>query len=135
VLHNLSFVEDPTRVFRALRFEQRFGFTIGKLTSSLIDNAVKMDFFKRLAGKRVYTELKLILKEENPAPTILRLLDYDLLRVIHPALKIENDLKRLLDTAKKVTDWHDLLFIDETYERWAVHFMTLIRHCDLKTTD
>jgi tRNA nucleotidyltransferase (CCA-adding enzyme) len=134
VLHNLSFVEDPTRVFRALRFEQRFGFTIGKLTSSLIDNAVKMDFFKRLAGKRVYTELKLILKEENPAPTILRLLDYDLLRVIHPGISIENDMKRLLDTAKKVTDWHDLLFIDETYERWAVYFMTLIRHCDLKTT-
>ena len=134
VLHNLSFVEDPTRVFRALRFEQRFGFTIGKLTSSLIDNAVKMDFFKRLAGKRVYTELKLILKEENPAPTILRLLDYDLLRVIHPGISIENDLKRLLDTAKKVTDWHDLLFIDETYKRWAVYFMALIRHCDLKTT-
>ena len=34
VLHNLSFVEDPTRVFRALRFEQRFGFTIGKLTAA-----------------------------------------------------------------------------------------------------
>jgi tRNA nucleotidyltransferase (CCA-adding enzyme) len=134
VLHNLSFVEDPTSVFRALRFEQRFGFTIGKLTSSLIDNAVKMDFFKRLAGKRVYTELKLILKEENPVPTILRLLDYDLLRVIHPAIKIENDFKRLLDSAKKVTDWHELLFIDETYERWAVYFMTLIRHCDEKTT-
>ncbi len=134
VLHNLSFVEDPTRVFRALRFEQRFGFSIGKLTSSLIDNAVKMDFFKRLSGKRVYTELKLIMKEENPAPTILRLLDYDLFRVIHPSIKIEKDLKHLLDTAKKVTDWHDLLFIDETYERWAVYFMALIRHCDLKTT-
>ena len=134
VLHNLSFVEDPTRVFRALRFEQRFGFSIGKLTSSLIDNAVKMDFFKRLSGKRVYTELKLIMKEENPAPTILRLLDYDLFRVIHPSIKIEKDLKHLLDTAKKVNDWHDLLFIDETYERWAVYFMALIRHCDLKTT-
>jgi tRNA nucleotidyltransferase (CCA-adding enzyme) len=90
VLHNLSFVEDPTRVFRALRFEQRFGFTIGKLTSSLIDNAVKMQFFKRLAGKRVYTELKLILKEENPAPTILRLMDFDLLTVIHPDINIES---------------------------------------------
>lgn len=134
VLHNLSFVEDPTRVFRALRFEQRFGFTIGKLTSSLIDNAVKMDFFKRLAGKRVYTELKSILKEENPTPTIMRLLDYDLLRVIHPGIKIENDLKELLDSTKKVTDWHDLLFIDEPYERWAVYFMALVRHCNLKTT-
>jgi len=134
VLHNLSFVEDPTRVFRALRFEQRFGFTIGKLTSSLIDNAVKMDFFKRLAGKRVYTELKLILKEENPAPTIMRLRDYDLLRVIHPRLSIESDLQSLLDSTKKVTDWHDLLFIDEAYERWAVFFMVLIRHCDAPTT-
>ena len=134
VLHNLSFVEDPTRVFRALRFEQRFGFTIGKLTSSLIDNAVKMEFFKRLSGKRVFTELKLILKEENPALTLMRLLDYDLLRVIHPKLRIEVDLKALLDSAKKVTDWHDLLFIDESYERWTVHFMALIRHCDLATT-
>ncbi len=134
VLHNLSFVEDPTRVFRALRFEQRFGFTIGKLTSSLIDNAVKMDFFKRLAGKRVYAELKLILKEENPAPTILRLMDYELLKVIHPGIKIKSDLKHLLDTTKKVTDWHDLLFIDEPYERWAVFFMAMIRHCDQPTT-
>jgi len=135
VLHNLSFVEDPTRVFRALRFEQRFGFTIGKLTASLIDNAVKMDFFKRLSGKRVYTELKLILKEENPTPAILRLQDYDLLRVIHPAIQIENELARLLGNAKKVTDWHDLLFIDESYERWTVYFMTLICHCNLKTTN
>jgi tRNA nucleotidyltransferase (CCA-adding enzyme) len=134
VLHNLSFVEDPTRVFRALRFEQRFGFTIGKLTSSLINNAVKMEFFKRLAGKRVFTELKLILKEENPTPTILRLMDYNLLKVIHPGIKIESDLKHLLEATKKVTDWHDLLFIDEPYERWAVYFMTLIRHCDLQTT-
>ncbi|MCB2148044.1 MAG: CBS domain-containing protein [Deltaproteobacteria bacterium] len=134
VLHNLSFVEDPTRVFRALRFEQRFGFSIGKLTSSLIDNAVKMEFFERLAGKRVYTELKLILKEENPTPTILRLMDYNLLKVIHPGIKVENDLKHLLDTTKKVTDWHDLLFIDEPYERWTVFFMALIRHCDLQTT-
>ncbi|MGD2023864.1 MAG: CBS domain-containing protein, partial [Desulfobacterales bacterium] len=51
VLHNLSFVEDPTRVFRAIRFEQRFGFTIGKLTDGLIDNAVSMNFFRGLSGR------------------------------------------------------------------------------------
>lgn len=134
VLHNLSFVEDPTRVFRALRFEQRFGFTIGKLTSSLIDNAVKMDFFKRLAGKRVFTELKLILMEENPAPTVMKLLAYDLLKVIHPALKISKDLNSLFADVKKVTNWHELLFIDESFERWTVYFMTLIHPCDLQTT-
>ena len=84
VLHNLSFVEDPTRVFRALRFEQRFDFTIGKLTASLIHNAVKMEFFKRLSGRRVFTELRLILEEDNPAPAMIRMNDFNLLQVIHP---------------------------------------------------
>ena len=77
ILHNLSFVEDPTRVFRAIRFEQRFGFTIGKLTSGLIENAVKMDFFKRLSGRRVFSELCHILKEENPTPYLIRLNEYN----------------------------------------------------------
>jgi tRNA nucleotidyltransferase (CCA-adding enzyme) len=86
VLHNLSFVEDPTRIFRAIRFEQRFGFSIGKLTSSLIQNAVRMDFFKRLSGRRVFTEIRLILEEQNPAPAISRMHDYNLLRAIHPAI-------------------------------------------------
>jgi tRNA nucleotidyltransferase (CCA-adding enzyme) len=121
-LHNLSFVEDPTRVFRALRFEQRFGFTIGKLTTSLIDNAVKMDFFKRLAGKRVYTELKLILKEEKPAPPIHETAGLRPVTGHSPAPDHRIRFEIACWTrAQKVTDWHDLLFIDEAYERWAVY--------------
>jgi len=57
VLHNLSFVEDPTRVFRAIRFEQRFGFAISRLTAGLIQNAVSMDFFRELSGTRMFNEL------------------------------------------------------------------------------
>jgi len=88
ILHNMSFVEDPTRAFRAIRFEQRFGFTIGKLTSDLIKNAVKMDFFSRLSGKRVFTELRLILEEENPVPAFIRLSDYNLIPFIHPSIRL-----------------------------------------------
>ena len=66
VLHNYSFVEDPTRVFRAIRYEQRLGFRIGKHTSNLIVNAVKMDLLVQLSGRRLTNELKLILSEENP---------------------------------------------------------------------
>ncbi|MEN8244274.1 MAG: CBS domain-containing protein [Thermodesulfobacteriota bacterium] len=134
VLHNLSFVEDPTRVFRALRFEQRFGFTIGKLTAGLIDNAVKMDFFKRLSGRRVFTELRLILEEDNPTPAIKRLQDYNLLRVVHPSIKVDNMMIFLFNSARKVITWHDLLFLEESYIRWSVYFMALIRNCDRKTT-
>ena len=99
ILHNLSFVEDPTRAFRAIRFEQRFGFTIGRLTASLIKSAVKMDFFKRLSGRRTFNELRQILEEENPAPAIRRLHDYDLLSTIHPEIR---PTKRMMNGVKAV---------------------------------
>jgi tRNA nucleotidyltransferase (CCA-adding enzyme) len=135
VLHNLSFVEDPTRVFRAIRFEQRFGFTIGKLTSGLIVNAVKMDFFKRLSGRRVFSELRQILEEENPTSAIIRLHDYDLLHVIHPSITLTKELVALFNAVKKVLSWHDLLFLEESYMKWTVYFLALIRHCDKEITN
>jgi tRNA nucleotidyltransferase (CCA-adding enzyme) len=134
VLHNLSFVEDPTRVFRAIRFEQRFGFTIGKLTSGLIANAVKMDFFRRLSGRRVFSELRQILEEENPTPAIIRLHEYDLLHVIHPSMTFTKELVDLFNLVKKVLSWHDLLFLEEFYMKWTVYFIALIRLCDKETT-
>ncbi len=134
VLHNLSFVEDPTRVFRAIRFEQRFGFTIGKLTSNLIQNAVRMDFFKRLSGRRVFTEIRLILEEQNPAPAIARMEDYSLLAVIHPSLALKDELIEQLNAVSSTLAWHDLLFTEEPYLRWAVYFMVLLRGFDLPTS-
>jgi len=130
VLHNLSFVEDPTRVFRAIRFEQRFGFTIGKLTVSLISNAINMDFFRGLSGKRVFSELRLILEEENPVAAIVRLNDFDLLKVVHPSVKPDKFFIPRLNSIKEVLSWHDLLFLEESYKKWVVYFLALIHQCD-----
>jgi len=135
VLHNLSFVEDPTRVFRAIRFEQRFGFTIGKLTANLMANAISMDFFRGLSGKRVFTELRLILEEENPVAALIRLNDFDLLKVVHASVKLDKFFIAMLNAVKKVLTWHDLLFLDESYNRWIVYFMALIYHCDERRTE
>ena len=135
VLHNLSFVEDPTRVFRAIRFEQRFGFTAGKLTTGLIENAVKMDFFKRLSGKRVFTELRQILEEENPTPAMVRLHEFDLLKVIHPSIQLNKEMITSFNTVRKVLAWYDLLFLEESYMRWTVYFLALIRHVDPGTIE
>jgi tRNA nucleotidyltransferase (CCA-adding enzyme) len=93
-----------------------------------------MDFFKRLSGRRVFTELRQLLEEENPTPAIIRLQDYDLLRVIHPSVILDNELISLLNSVKEVMAWHDLLFLEESYIKWAVYFMALIRHCDFKTS-
>ena len=135
VLHNLSFVEDPTRVFRAIRFEQRFGFTIGKLTNRLIENAVNMNFFRGLSGRRVLTELKQILQEDNPVPAIIRLNDLDLLKFIHPSIEVDNRLISELNSAKQALAWHDLLFLDESYMKWIVYFLVLIHSCDRQRSE
>jgi len=135
VLHNLSFVEDPTRVFRAIRFEQRFGFSIGRLTSGLIENAVKMDFFKRLSGRRVFNELRQLLEEDNPIPALVRLHEYDLIKVIHPSIQLNRPLTSRLNAVRNVIAWHDLLYLDEPYKKWTVYFMALISQCDRKVSE
>ncbi len=126
VLHNLSFVEDPTRVFRAIRFEQRFKFRVSKLTVNLITNAVKNNFFDRLSGARLFTELKLILQEENPIPAISRLAEFDLLKPIHPRLRFDEGTRGMLERVQAVLSWFDLLYLEEKYQPWLVYFLGLV---------
>ena len=126
VLQNLSFVEDPTRVFRAIRLEQRLGFQIGKHTQHLMRNAVKMGFMDRLSGGRVLAELILVLEEENPAPALKRMRDFDLLRFLHPQLKFDEESESLFERIHHVLSWFDFLFLEERYERWSICYCGLI---------
>jgi tRNA nucleotidyltransferase (CCA-adding enzyme) len=126
VLHNLSFVEDPTRVFRAIRFEQRLGFQIAKHTQNLMKNAVKMGFMDRLSGGRILSELILILQEENPIPALQRMRDFNLFPFLHPHLKFDEEVETLFERIHHVTSWFDLLFLEERYERWLIYFYGLV---------
>ncbi len=128
-IHNLSFVEDPTRVFRAIKFANRFDFTIGKLTQNLIRNAIKFNFFRKLSGRRVFSELKQILEEGNPIPAIESLRQYHLEKVIHPSLILDNSVIETLEAVQKVVSWHDLLYLNTPCMRWSVYFMVMIRKC------
>ncbi|KAF0218543.1 MAG: hypothetical protein FD174_2843 [Geobacteraceae bacterium] len=127
VLHNLSFVEDPTRVLRAIRFEQRLDFHIAKHTENLIKNAVKMNFLEKLGGKRLLAELVHILREKDPLRAVERMASLGLLRFIHPDLRLAPETRRLLEEAWKTISWFDLLFLERRYEKWAVYFLVL---CD-----
>jgi len=126
VLHNLSFVEDPTRVLRAIRFEQRFGFQLDKQTQNLIKNAVKMGFLDRLSGRRIFTELVLIFNEEDPIPILRRMRELDLLKSIHTKIPWEKESESLLEAIKNVISWYDLLFLEGECEKWQVYFYGLM---------
>jgi tRNA nucleotidyltransferase (CCA-adding enzyme) len=130
VLHNLSFVEDPTRVFRAIRFEQRLEFRIAKHTENLIKNAVKMNFLSKLGGKRLLTELIIILKEREPLRAIDRMASLNLLQFIHPEIRLTAEIHRMLEEAGKMVSWFDLLFLERRYDKWVVYFLVLVYGLD-----
>ena len=123
VLHGLSFVEDPTRVFRAIRFETRFGFHLGKDTAALISGAVNMKLFHRLSGHRLLEELKLLLSEREPRQAVKRLADLDLFQFIHMKLKWSDRLENLLSAIEQAVDWYQLLYLDRKIEVWLVYMM------------
>ncbi|MEW5914599.1 MAG: CBS domain-containing protein [Thermodesulfobacteriota bacterium] len=125
VLHNLSFVEDPTRVFRAVRFEQRFGFKIGKLTEALIKNAVKIDVFRGLSSRRLLNEFKQLLNEEKAVSCLLRLKELKLLTVFNPHLKLAPKDEELLRGLEEALAWHRLSFLDRPLQPWLVYYLGL----------
>jgi len=84
VLHSLSFVDDPTRMLRAARFEQRFDFQIEERTLDLLREALTL--LDRISGDRIRHELNNILAEQNAPQILARLGELCLLTAIHPNL-------------------------------------------------
>jgi tRNA nucleotidyltransferase (CCA-adding enzyme) len=84
VLHSLSFVDDPTRMLRAVRFEKRFDFQIEQRTLDLLNEAQPM--LGRVSGDRIRHELDNILAEPNICQMLARLNELALLSAIHKSL-------------------------------------------------
>ncbi|MBK9927707.1 MAG: CCA tRNA nucleotidyltransferase [Anaerolineales bacterium] len=84
VLHPHSFIDDPTRMYRAVRYAERYGFELADDTLALIPEA--RGFIKELSAQRIRHELDLILEEWSAATALTHLCELDLLRPIHPAL-------------------------------------------------
>ncbi|MBN1192948.1 MAG: CBS domain-containing protein [Coriobacteriia bacterium] len=72
-LHSLSFVEDPTRIMRAARFEKRFGFAVDPASEALLRQAVEMAMLEEVSGARLREELLDIIDEDVPADILARL--------------------------------------------------------------
>ena len=125
VLHNLSFVEDPTRAFRAIRFSERFGFKISKHTCNLIKSALDMNLFDKLSGSRLFEELMLSFHETEPIKTLKRLSDFGLLKIIHENLLLNKELESTLKSTEETLAWFNLLFLEEKTDRGILYLMAL----------
>lgn len=100
VLHSLSFIDDPTRILRAVRFEQRLGFAIEPRSAALIESGLPM--LGRITGERVRAELELLFREEQPEAGLKRLKSLGALREIHPALDMPLSTLTLLGELRMI---------------------------------
>jgi tRNA nucleotidyltransferase (CCA-adding enzyme) len=86
VLHNLSFIDDPTRIFRAIRYENRYGFRMDTHTLALARACVEMELVGELSSARLRDELQALLSEEEIGDSLRRLAELGVDRAIHPHL-------------------------------------------------
>ncbi len=126
VLHNLSFVEDPTRVFRAIRFEQRLNFRLGKHTEALLSSAVRTGFVEKIGGFRVYSELLHIFNEADPVASVKRMNGLGLLSCLHPALTWDDGSEKLFEEARRALHWYELLYTGKECRCWLVYMFCLM---------
>lgn len=96
VLHNLSFIDDPTRIFRAVRYENRYGFRMDDHTARLARGCIEMGLVGDLSSARLRDELVALLEEGDVAHSIVRLGELGADRAIHPQLAADEEAVAML---------------------------------------
>jgi tRNA nucleotidyltransferase (CCA-adding enzyme) len=102
VLHNLSFVEDPTRLLRAVRYEARLGFEMDRHTLSLARGCIEMRLVGDLASARLRDELIDLLREPRALAALERMSEIGLDRALHPGLDAGPETRALVERAAEL---------------------------------
>lgn len=118
VLHENSFIDDPTRILRALRFAPRYGFEIEPGTAEQM--RVALPALRRITGIRLYNEIELILQEDKAAEVILALQDLGALERIHPAFRVSPMLEQRFTTLTDGTPRWTEIAAGDLALRWSL---------------
>ncbi len=131
-LHSLSFIDDPTRILRAVRLELRLGFRISPETLHLAEVALAESVFDQLSGSRLREELALLLDEPALALRgIERLAELGVLGALDPSVDLDDTIRARLREARAAHDWYRLEGItDPPVEAWRLLLMALVDRFD-----
>ncbi len=125
-LHDKSFLDDPTRIFRAVRFATRYNFHIEPHTESLIKEAAERTIFSEITIERVKDELVHIFTEERPRQAIKKMAELHELKFIHPGIKFSSEVEALLSKLEEVISWFQNTFPEEKLKKWFIYFIALL---------
>ena len=125
ILYNLSFVEDPTRILRAIRFEQRYKFTIEVDTLRFARDAIERRMLGKLSYKRILQELILILSEKDPMSAMERMKETGVWKYILPEVKLE-ELNRIpFKRIPIVMGWWEDRYYGREIKTWLVYLLAI----------
>ena len=102
VLHNLSFIDDPTRIFRGVRYESRYGFRMDAHTAGLARSCIDMGLVGDLSSARLRDELVLMLEEPAAPRALVRLGELGADRAIHPHAAADGEAAQLLERLREL---------------------------------
>ena len=128
-LHPLSFVDDPTRIFRAIRFEGRLGFKIDDETLRLAKLSLDDKMLEKIAPERIRHEIELILKEKNPASIILRGDEIGLWNRVNSSIIIDRSMFEPVDLINSA--WMKYASGDNG-SKWRAYLPALFMNLDSK---
>lgn len=114
VLHESSFIDDPTRILRGIRYEQRFDFRFEEDTFLLLQEAIPR--LSRISGSRIRNEIERTLEELEPEKAICRAGELGILSQVYPSLKVGEWLSKGYQEARRL--YAPLLPPSEIY--WAI---------------
>ena len=135
VLHANSFIEDPTRIYRAVRFAVRLGFHLEKQTEEYIRYAIESGVYERTAKEnsktpalqtRLKSELKYILQTSYWKPALQMLSELNASVCIHPTLKIDEDLLKQLRLMERCLRKFDSG--EQRFTHWQMRLEAIIAH-------
>ena len=133
ILHALSFIDDPTRILRAIRFEKRYNFRLEATTLKHLKEAVKLKMLEHVEPQRLRDELILVLKEEWPIKPIKRIQQLAGFSFIHPRLILAKNNFQLLQSARKQALWFKKAHPQRrTLEAWLIYLMALFEALKIK---
>jgi tRNA nucleotidyltransferase (CCA-adding enzyme) len=122
VLHNLSFIDDPTRIFRGIRYEARYGFRLDEHSARLARGTIEMGLVGDLSSSRLRDELVALLEDPGAAAGIERLGELGVDTAIHPRLAADAEAAAIFERARAL---HRELAVD--VPDWRVGLAVLAR--------
>lgn len=132
VLHDLSFIDDPTRVLRAIRFEQRYGFKIEPKTLKLLKAANKLKMLEKVQPQRLRDELILILKESDPLRPLFRIQELTGFNFVDRELSLSKQTQAFLKSIQKQINWFDKQHPKRRkLDNWLIYLIGLLEPLDV----